>query len=209
MMRRYAELRDYIGDVEIDGLDEMLLSVRENKPLDKFCSSFTDMDSITKALQSNQITISDVPCYFDSIIEIYPATVSRLGPQCAIFEQPNFESALIKIQEKRINEMSKLEIESVKHLQINSGSNLEKNQNGTLAERSLSKRRGSTSNRTSYMDVRFILPTSTICERLFSIADHALPARRRSLHPITFETQLFLRENEEYWELKDVHSVVM
>jgi len=209
MMRRYAELRDYICDVEIDGLDEMLLSVRENKILDKFCSSFTDIDSITKALQSDALTISEVRCYFDSIIEIYPGTISRLGPQCAIVEQPNFESALIKIQEMRINEMSKLEVESVKHLRINSGNNPDQDRNKTLAERSLSRRRASTSNRVSYQDVRFILPTSNICERLFSIADHALPARRRSLHPTTFETQLFLRENEEYWELKDVHSVVM
>ncbi len=36
-------------------------------------------------------------------------------------------------------------------------------------------------NENKYMDYRFIMPTSNICERLFSVVGHALTDRRKVL----------------------------
>ncbi len=42
-----------------------------------------------------------------------------------------------------------------------------------------------------YIDTRFLLPTSNICERLFSVAGHALGDRRKPITPLHLEEQMF------------------
>ncbi len=42
-----------------------------------------------------------------------------------------------------------------------------------------------------YIDTRFLLPTSNICERLFLVAGHALGERRKYFTTLHFEEQMF------------------
>lgn len=59
------------------------------------------------------------------------------------------------------------------------------------------------------MDTRFILSTSNLCERLFSLACYTLNDRRRQALPAHIESQLFLHFNQDYWGIRDVHCVLM
>ncbi len=60
----------------------------------------------------------------------------------------------------------------------------------------------------AYIDLRFLLPTSNICERLFSKAGQALCKRRKGTSPVGFEQQLFLHVNFEVWDISDVNAIV-
>ncbi|OQR87252.1 hypothetical protein ACHHYP_09320 [Achlya hypogyna] len=52
---------------------------------------------------------------------------------------------------------------------------------------------------TAYVKTTFILPTSNIVERLFSVAKHILTDSRKHMQPIYFEMIVFLRVNKGYW----------
>ena len=58
------------------------------------------------------------------------------------------------------------------------------------------------------MDLRFIRPTSNMCERLFSVAVYALNDRRKSVLPVNFERQLFLHADSHLWGISDVKNLV-
>ncbi len=59
------------------------------------------------------------------------------------------------------------------------------------------------------MDLRFIVPASNMCERLFSTAGFALTTRRRSTIPASFEKQMFLHANSQLWGVEDANMIVM
>lgn len=48
-----------------------------------------------------------------------------------------------------------------------------------------------------YLDIRLLLPTSNLCERLFSIAGYALTNRQKDILPINLGSQLFSFMNRE------------
>lgn len=56
-----------------------------------------------------------------------------------------------------------------------------------------------------YMDPHFLVPTSNICERLFSKAGFCLSDRRSKILPSNFESQIFLHVNKEHWSMNDVN----
>ncbi len=57
------------------------------------------------------------------------------------------------------------------------------------------------------MDVKFLVPTSNMCERIFSIAGHAISDRRERILPANFEMYIFLHFNRDFWGLEDVNNV--
>jgi len=61
---------------------------------------------------------------------------------------------------------------------------------------------------TEYLDLRFIVLTSNMCERLFSKAGCALSDRRKSLAPVNFEQQIYLHANANLWDLREVDKLV-
>ena len=61
---------------------------------------------------------------------------------------------------------------------------------------------------TKYLDLRFIVPTSNLCERFFSVAGYALDDRRKRLLPSNLESQLFLNQNARLWGVEEVHNMM-
>lgn len=51
-----------------------------------------------------------------------------------------------------------------------------------------------------YIDTKYILLTSNICDRLFSVAGHALGSRRKSMLLANSESPLFLSLNGDLWD---------
>lgn len=48
-----------------------------------------------------------------------------------------------------------------------------------------------------YMDTRFLIATSNVCERLFSKVGNVLTDGRKSLAPANLEAQIFLNTNRD------------
>lgn len=119
--------------------------------------------------------------------------------------QPVFESAIVKIQDRRVESLTEEEKRAVSLLKTrNSVPIIPNGANLSFAEQALKKRRIGTENGALYMDTHFLLPTSNICERLFSKAGHALSDRRGRIMPSNFEEQIFLHVNSDLWGISDV-----
>lgn len=58
------------------------------------------------------------------------------------------------------------------------------------------------------MDLSFILATSNICERLFSVAGLAINPRQMGALHTNIELQLFLNVNSALWGIGDVHLML-
>lgn len=169
------------------------------------------LESVTKDLQGEKITVSDVEHLFEDVFNAYRPTNDRLGPDANIIHSPNFESAVAKIGDKLVFSLTNAENHSVLSLcrseptkthECKEGNNL------LLAERSKKRRRLSkSSGNMTYIDLIFILPISNICERLFSMAGLALTVRRQIRSPVRHEAQVFFSINSHLWSISDVHEV--
>lgn len=85
---------------------------------------------------------------------------------------------------------------------------LEPNSN-SIAERAMKRLQTSTSiEKSEYMDARYLVSTSKICERMFSIAGHALTNRCRGTILVSFECEIFSYMKFKFWGIRDIISIV-
>ncbi len=82
------------------------------------------------------------------------------------------------------------------------------NETISFAERATKKRKVQTGSKLTFLDLRFLLPTSNLCERFFSKAGYGLSDQRRGLLPANFESQIFLNANMDYWGVSDINSIL-
>ena len=73
MVRRYFLLKPYLTDIETHPeLIDFVLSPRECNNLSNLHGILTEMDSVTKALQKEDLDLKDTRILFDEIIRLYP-----------------------------------------------------------------------------------------------------------------------------------------
>lgn len=112
----------------------------------------------------------------DTVSEDYTSVDSCLSPSATIVMMPEFEYGIVKIQQNRCLELYSDGKKSVERLVlVPTQENGKERRSLSIVERASKRvRRCAESSNVSYMDKRFFLPTSNICELLFSIAGHAL-----------------------------------
>lgn len=216
MLTRHQELRGFLADLNINALDDMLLHTREEKELDALVEQLSDLDSVTKTLQKDSTTVADVQALFEAVIEKFPEMEDRLKPNASIVLHPVFEGAVAKVLRGELT-LSPAEESALKALELPSPTDVtsdvelvsgSEQPEMSLAQRALKKQRTDADKRSKYMDLRFLLPTSNMCERLFSIAGHCLTDKRQRVLPANFESQIFLYVNRNYWGIKEVAQVM-
>ena len=178
--------------------------------MDSLLEELKDLESVSKTLQDDSTTMSDVRSLFDAVLESYPICEERLSPSAPIVLDKVFESALVQIQRGRSAELSPSQVRSVKHLQItaNPPGNID-DKSISFAERVLKKQKLQSHASTSeYMDMRFLIPTSNICERLFSKAGFTLNDRRMAILPVNAEAQMFLHLNMDLWNIDTIREII-
>ena len=113
------------------------------------------------------------------------------------------------MQSAREDQLTSEEAESVKKLKAYEVADGE-TQGTTLSivERALKKQRLKMKHPSSYIDTKFLLPTTNHVERLFSMSKRVFSSKRRSLLPRTLEALVFLKQNRSLWNLSMVSSVV-
>ena len=60
-----------------------------------------------------------------------------------------------------------------------------------------------------YMDTWFIMPTSDVCERLFSTVGQVLSDRLNRTTPANLQAQVFLYANRDLWGPEDINKLTM
>jgi hypothetical protein len=60
MILRYTKIGEFLPLLEVNAIDELLLSPRENRVVDTILHQLKDFESVSKSLQKYDITLSDV-----------------------------------------------------------------------------------------------------------------------------------------------------
>lgn len=188
-------------------MEEYILTFQEQKQVDLLHKNLHDMDSVTKTLQRDSITVAEALLLFDAIIEKYPAAKFRLAPNADIFRDPHFESGIAKIQNNEVDFLTRAEKSAVKCLKKAACTAEAQDRTRNLFAEQAFKRRKLNEN-TAYHNLGFLLPTSNICERLFPKAGYWFSKRRKRTAPAMFEQQIFLHVNQSLWDISDISAIV-
>ncbi len=85
--------------------------------------TFSQLDSVIKALQSDDLKCADVRILFDGVMRECPRTESQLSSSAKIVAHPEFESGFVKIQNDQTNNLTDSEKSAVRLLLRESGPN--------------------------------------------------------------------------------------
>ncbi len=66
--KRFMDLKDFLPNLEMDEIDDLMLTTSEVRKIEALCTTFEHLDSVTKALQSEYVKIVKVsPVLLDSL----------------------------------------------------------------------------------------------------------------------------------------------
>ncbi|KAF1792906.1 Ribonuclease H-like domain [Phytophthora cactorum] len=177
------------------GADKLMLTASEAMVVSELLKDLVKLDSVTVALQSESLTMSEVRDLFDHSISKYPAMKKYLSSNASILNNPVLERALVKLQSgRKVTPTEK----AAKVITGKEESGDEKESQVSFAQQAL-KRRRLTGPSEVYVDTAFILPTSNICERLFSQSKLIFTDQRRVMKPATLEMLVLLKANCTLW----------
>lgn len=216
MMCRYEQLKCFISNAEHitqPCLVNFIPTARENTVISELLTHLKKFNSITIALQRVDISILEVHYLHDEIIREYPTFGKYLMINSKIVHSPIFESALIKIQDNKLYDLSPEEQIAASNLMLSSSdlimdtdfsSGSDDFAGSVLRKRKMEKQ----SNISKYMDTRFVVPTSNAVERLFSMVGYAFSDMRQRLLPVNLEMQVFLKSNKHLWNEALVSQII-
>lgn len=206
MINRWFKLKPFLADFEnAPELIDLWPSARENGDLNEMVEHSDKLNSVTKALQSESLSLLDVRLLFDEVIMIYPSMSQYLSEAAEIVHSHCFENAVVKILQERVDSLSESEAAMVAKLRVQDVAYevTREAESSDFAASVLKRRRleVSVKKTKTFLDCRFLQPTSNQVERFFSTAGMAYGDLRQRLLPINLEMQLFLKVNRGFWDV--------
>lgn len=151
--------------------------------MEQLCDKLKEYENVSKELQRETQKVSMTRVMFDTVPEEFPSTAGRFSPISPIVMEKDFESGIVKIQQCRELKMSDHEKNAVSCLDRcplgEEDGESTVNSIFELAPKRMLHREGSEMSK--YLDNRFILPTSNLCEHLFSKGGNFLTSRRTAI----------------------------
>lgn len=148
------------------------------------------MKDVKKTLQRETTNKNDVRAIFHASIHRLPHTESKLSTtETTILNDP-FESAVVKVHLGNSASLSREEITALLRFET-SKNELPGNGDSSISyvDRALKRQwQMSLTAYEQYIDLRFLLPTSNICERFISISGHVFNDRCKRLLPSNLES---------------------
>jgi hypothetical protein len=211
MVSRYLELKPFLEELSSihEILTPLLLSIGEEIQLKTLHSTLTDFQSITVALQSQDMSYGKCRILFDKLRTKYPPMSKYIAPNSTIVQCPLFESALFKIVTSREKELTEEEENEVISLltQVSPPQTTQPDQ--SFADSLLaSYEMDVETNCSKYINLKFILPGTVIIESLFSVVGYMFDDRRMATTPIHIEEQVFLKVNRNYWNEQTFFTIL-
>jgi len=232
MLKRFLDIRDELQQVsDTQGLKlSMPQNGAELRKTERLSKQLKEIDFVTQKLQergaplercrllldtllsavATQKDVFEAPLYLCSLKDHYIKLESTESPDHV------FESGVIKIQRGQADDMTDAERAACAHLksgdsQGGSVTSQEPTDVTTMSMKDLfrsSLKRRRVGSKTEYMNLDFILGSTSEVERLFSVAGNILTTGRRSLTPMMFESLLFLKVNRDYWDESNVAAAM-
>ena len=132
-----------------------------------------------------------------------------LGSNARVIKSRHFESGVVKILEQRENDLALCEkIACARLKKIEGEPEVETHSEDDDFASMILKKRTKVTTSSGYLDLHFLLPTSNLLERFFSVAGLALTNLRQRLTPEHLEQQLFLKANSKLWNIHTVSKVL-
>ncbi|KAG3044645.1 hypothetical protein PC121_g21778 [Phytophthora cactorum] len=183
MLQRYFQLLEHL-DKEDDDIADLLTSPACNRRLRALHQELKDVESVSKALQGTDVDLLDAR------------------------ECPDFESGCVRVLRGKTARLTRAEKAALRPFANGAppGPPADGEDEGFFVER-LEKRHKLAVEEQQYALLRSISPTSNMVERFLSLARVTFGHERNSLHPVTLEQILCLRQNSSYWDVRTVNSV--
>ncbi|KAG2811381.1 hypothetical protein PC129_g14764 [Phytophthora cactorum] len=96
MVYRYFALLEFL-DAEDEDIMDLLPSPACIRQLKKLHAELKDIESVSKALQAEDVNLLDVRVWFDELIAAHPAFVAYIGSRANIVHCPDFESGCVRV----------------------------------------------------------------------------------------------------------------
>ncbi|KAF1793067.1 hypothetical protein GQ600_12960 [Phytophthora cactorum] len=96
MLKRYFRLREFIS-ADDDEVADFLSSRTTYRKLAALLASLRGVESVSKGLQVEGLTLLHGRDLFDCLIEIRPSFSKYLAPDADIVHSPEFEQAVVKV----------------------------------------------------------------------------------------------------------------
>jgi hypothetical protein len=203
MIKRFFVLREFIPEALFD----FIPSPSDELKLQSLMKDLENIESVSKALQSENISVVSARELLDSLCKDYPVLQSHIHPFAPIVKNPELESAICLVMDGKEESLSVPQVQALKryvkndiHLSVVSS----EDETLTYAEKVLKKRKieaAADMESSRYIDFGLVTsPTSNIVERLFSKAKLVSTDNRKSLLPRNLESVLFLMANRSLWD---------
>ncbi|POM64907.1 Hypothetical protein PHPALM_19499, partial [Phytophthora palmivora] len=105
MVNRYFRLLEHI-DGTVDAVVDVLPAPASNKRLRALLNDLKKIESVSKALQADNVSFLDVRVWFDGLIAIKPHYATYLGPRANIVHSPDFESGCVRVLEGKASRLT-------------------------------------------------------------------------------------------------------
>ena len=194
MVERYLSIKDYLVHFDEQILVEFLLTPREMylKLLNTRIKMF---ESVTKALQDEEIDIGSIRALFNDLLKQIPELDeyhNHLHSDSSVVNCVDFENAIVKFQDSNEDKMTGSEKLTVQDLEIET---VEVSSKENVVPDDFAfpilKKRAKMDCKSKYVNTKFLLGTSNIVERFFSTAGLSYTDYRQLLTPAHLEEQLF------------------
>ncbi|KAG4231845.1 hypothetical protein PC116_g19903 [Phytophthora cactorum] len=90
----------------------------ENRRLKALHAELTNVESVTKALQSTKVSMADARLLFDGLITLRASFAKYLCERAEIVYAADFEAACLKIREGRAHQLSRAQKAAVSQLAV-------------------------------------------------------------------------------------------
>lgn len=202
MVNRYFKLLEFI-DCRDDDIADLVPSPACNRRLRGLLKDLKKVESVSKALQGEDVSLLDARIWLDGLISIKPHYAHFIGPRAEIVHSPDFEVGCVRVLGGNTSRLTRAEESVLAPFVVNNqpaeaGDDDDDDEEESFVAQ-LQKRRRMAAKETKYKLLHVIPATSNKVERFFSVARITFGHERHGLLPINLEMILFLRENAAYW----------
>lgn len=140
LLERYNGIEHHMQILEVYELEYFRLKDTDLDDIKALCNKFWELDSVTIFLQNCLTTLTDARTLFDAVIDKRALMHVRLGYRAGIKENPYFESACTKVQNKKeaiLTSAEQLALRKIQDNNPNTNQRNERKESGSLAMQAL------------------------------------------------------------------------
>jgi hypothetical protein len=210
MVRRFFEIIEELKSIA--DLRAIFPSPREIDAMDALRVELQTIQGFTVALQLGNLSMNEARALLDDLVERFSTMVSHLAPDAAIVLNPDFENGVVKVLDGELNQLTVDERRALAPFEratvVATAAPRASVEPSGVALDVLRAKRARVADRVimEYEDLRCILPTSNIVERVFSKAKLVYSPQRQRLSPETLEIIMFLGANRAFWDVRTVEE---